>query len=163
MRITKMLQRESSTGVKDINCGTDLSVNKFHGYGYLEEIVVKRSYQQLYKFKEGDFIDLHLNGIEDMLLLVVQHKLFHLDRSDIVDFIMALQIEFKEPYTQSYDPPGIVYEDLNKQIRVLRADELYKFSDGTLKSIRGEIHHIVIDFHLDYNTKMLMRKWTIVD
>ncbi|GKF33287.1 hypothetical protein Tco_0106487, partial [Tanacetum coccineum] len=86
-----------------------------------------------------------------MLLLAVQHKLFHLDRNAIVDFIVALrmftrslilkrrvedlqlgvgsyqkklnitkpqktfpEIEFKEPYTPSYDPPGIVYEDLDK-------------------------------------------------
>nr|GFA53777.1 hypothetical protein [Tanacetum cinerariifolium] len=41
---------------------------------------------QIYKFKECDFVDLHLNDIEDMLLLAVQHKLFHLNESDIVDF-----------------------------------------------------------------------------
>ncbi|GKD13628.1 hypothetical protein Tco_1198035 [Tanacetum coccineum] len=58
----------------------------------LEEIVVKRSDQKLYKFKEGNFVDLNLNEIEDMLLFAVQHKLFHLDRSDIVDFIMALRM-----------------------------------------------------------------------
>ncbi|GJV85100.1 hypothetical protein Tco_1524998 [Tanacetum coccineum] len=128
-----------------------VSVKKLHGYGHLEEIVVKRSYQQLYKFKEGDFVDLHLNDIEDMLLLSVQHKLFHLDGNVIVDFIVAigmftrslilkrrvedlqlgvvsyqkklnitkpqktfLEIEFKEPYTPAYGPPGIVYEDLDK-------------------------------------------------
>nr|GFA02192.1 hypothetical protein [Tanacetum cinerariifolium] len=39
----------------------------------------------------SDFVDLHLNDIEDMLLLTVQHKLFHLDGSDIVDFIVALR------------------------------------------------------------------------
>ncbi|GJU25914.1 hypothetical protein Tco_1164535 [Tanacetum coccineum] len=176
-------------GVKSV------SVKKLHGYGHFEEIVVKRSDQQLYKFKEGDFVDLHLNDIEDMLLLVVQHKLFHLDDNVIVDFIVALrmftrslilkrrvkdlqlrvesyqkklnitkpqktfpEIEFKEPYTPSYDPPGIVYEDLDKQKRVLRANELYKFSDGTLKSIRDEIHHRVLDFLLDYNTEMPIRK-----
>ncbi|GKC36181.1 hypothetical protein Tco_1048565 [Tanacetum coccineum] len=144
-------------GVKSV------SVKKLHGYGHLEEIVVKRFDQQFYKFKEGDFVDLHLNNIEDMLLLVVQHKLFHLEGSVIIDFIVALQIEFKEPYTPSYDPPGIVYEDLNKQKRVLRADELYKFSDGTLKSVRDEIHHKVLDFLLDYNTEMPKRKWTVVD
>nr|GEW75443.1 hypothetical protein [Tanacetum cinerariifolium] len=147
-------------------------VKKLHGYGHLEEIVVKRSDQQLYKFKEGDFVNLHLNDIEDMLLLVVQHKLFHLNGSVTVDFIVALrmltrslilkrrvedlklgvesdqkklnitkpqkifpEIKFKETYTPSYDPPGIVYEDVNKQKRVLRAAELYKFSDGTLKSV----------------------------
>ncbi|GJV53419.1 hypothetical protein Tco_1449160, partial [Tanacetum coccineum] len=103
-------------GVKSV------SVKKLHGYGHLEEIVVKRFDQQLYKFKQGDFVDLHLNDIE-----------------------------------------GIVYEDLNKQKRVLRADELYKFSNGTLKSDRNEIHHRVLDFRLDYNTEMPKRKWTAVD
>ncbi|GJZ44851.1 hypothetical protein Tco_0592447 [Tanacetum coccineum] len=73
------------------------------------------------------------------------------------------EIKFKEPYTPSYDPPAIVYEDLDKQKRVLRVDELYKFSDGTLKSVRDEIHHRVLDFHLDYNLEMPKRKWTAVD
>ncbi|GJV94382.1 hypothetical protein Tco_1545959 [Tanacetum coccineum] len=71
-------------GVKSV------SVKKLHGHGHLEEIMVKRADRQLYKFKEGDFVDLHLNDIEDMLLLAVQHKLFHLDGSDIIDFIVAL-------------------------------------------------------------------------
>ncbi|GKE35255.1 hypothetical protein Tco_1454577 [Tanacetum coccineum] len=127
-------------------------VKKLHGYGHLEEVVVKRADRQLCKFKEADFVDLHLNDIEDMLLLVVQHKLFHLNGSDIVDFIAALrmftrsliikrrvedlqlgvesyqkklnitapqqtflEIEFKELYTPSYKPPGVIYEDLAKQ------------------------------------------------
>ncbi|GJX13221.1 hypothetical protein Tco_0204979 [Tanacetum coccineum] len=46
----------------------------------------------VYKFNEGDFVDLHLNDIEDMLLLAVQHKLFQLDSSDIVDLIVALRM-----------------------------------------------------------------------
>ncbi|GJR74487.1 hypothetical protein Tco_0086852 [Tanacetum coccineum] len=138
-----------------------VSVKKLYGYGHLEEIVVKRANRQLHKFKEGDFVDLHLNNIEDMLLLTVQHKLFHLDGSDIVDFIVALrmftrsliikrrvkdlllgvesyqkklnitapqktfpEIEFKELFTPSYKPPGVIYKDLNKQKRVMQADEL---------------------------------------
>ncbi|GKA40974.1 hypothetical protein Tco_0733567 [Tanacetum coccineum] len=103
---------------------------------------------------KGDFVDLHLNDIEDMLLLTVQHKLFHLDGNVIVDFIVALQsyqkklnitkpqktfleIEIKEPYTPSYDPPTI--------------------------SVRDEIHHRVLDFRLDYNPEMPKRKWMAVD
>ncbi|GJZ04270.1 hypothetical protein Tco_0537545 [Tanacetum coccineum] len=69
-----------------------VTVNKLHGYGHLEEIVVRRVDRQLYKFKEGDFINLHLNDIEDMILLVVQHKLFHLDGDVIVDLVMALRV-----------------------------------------------------------------------
>ncbi|GJR24424.1 hypothetical protein Tco_0972951 [Tanacetum coccineum] len=40
----------------------------------------------------SDFVDLYLDDIEDMLLLAVQHKLFHLTDNDIVDFIMALRM-----------------------------------------------------------------------
>nr|GEW86234.1 hypothetical protein [Tanacetum cinerariifolium] len=108
--------------------------------------------------------------MEDMLLLAVQHKLFHLcgksyqKKLNITKPQKTIpEIKFKESYTPSYDPPGIVYEDLNKQKRVLRADELSKFSDGTLNSVRDEIHHRLLDFHLDYNTEMPTRKWTAVD
>ncbi|GJV57687.1 hypothetical protein Tco_1458692 [Tanacetum coccineum] len=68
------------------------TVNKLHGYGYLEKIVVRRADRQLYKFKEGDFVNLHLNDIEDMLLFVVLHKLFHLDGDVIFDLAVALRI-----------------------------------------------------------------------
>nr|GEV85754.1 hypothetical protein [Tanacetum cinerariifolium] len=135
-----------------------------------------------------------------MLILAVQHKLFHLNESDIVDFIVALrmftriliikrqvedlqlgvesyqkklnittpqqtfpEIEFKDLYTPSYKPPGVIYEDLNKQKRVMRADELYKFSDETLKKVRDELHYRVLNFYLGYNDEMSMRKWTDID
>nr|GEV80029.1 hypothetical protein [Tanacetum cinerariifolium] len=71
-------------GVKSV------SVKKLHGYGHLEEVVVKKAARQLYKFKECDFIDLHLNDTKEMLLLAVKHKLFHHNDNDIVDLIMDL-------------------------------------------------------------------------
>ncbi|GKE79936.1 hypothetical protein Tco_1549936 [Tanacetum coccineum] len=46
-----------------------VKVDKQFGYSYLEEIVVRRADQKEYTFKEGDFPRLHLNDIEDMLLL----------------------------------------------------------------------------------------------
>ncbi|GJV79555.1 hypothetical protein Tco_1515425 [Tanacetum coccineum] len=69
-----------------------VKVNKLHGYGYLEEIMVRRADRQLYKFKEGNFVNLHLNDIEDMLLLIVQHKLFDLNGDVIVDLAVALRM-----------------------------------------------------------------------
>nr|GEV90840.1 hypothetical protein [Tanacetum cinerariifolium] len=161
--------------------------------------MVKRVDRQLCKFKDGDFVDLHINNIKDMLLLAVQHKLFHLTDSDIVDFIVALRMftrsliikkriedlqlgvesyqkklniappqqsvpetKFKERYNPSHKPPGVIYEDLVQQKRVMRADELYKFSDETLKKVRVELHHRVLDFDLIYKD-MERRKWTAVD
>ncbi|GJX30079.1 hypothetical protein Tco_0238158 [Tanacetum coccineum] len=46
--------------------------HRWYDYGYLEEIEVQKEDQQLYNFKEGDFPRLHLQDIEDMLLLLVQ-------------------------------------------------------------------------------------------
>ncbi|GJT21414.1 hypothetical protein Tco_0891351 [Tanacetum coccineum] len=174
--------KHSGYSTQKILSVVSVSVKKLHGYGHLEEITVRRADRQLYKFKEGDFVDLHVNEIEDMLLLAVQHKLFQLDDSNIVDLIVALhmftrsliikrrvedlqlgvesyqkklniiepqktfpKIEFKELYTPSYKPPGVIYEDLNKQKRVMRADELYKFSDRTLKTRRSELMVELID------------------
>nr|GEV58386.1 hypothetical protein [Tanacetum cinerariifolium] len=74
-----------------------VSAKKLHGYGHLEEIVVRRADRRVYKFKEGDFVDLHLNDIEDMLLLMAQHKLFQLDGSVIVDLIVALHARKTDP------------------------------------------------------------------
>ncbi|GJU99218.1 hypothetical protein Tco_1328489 [Tanacetum coccineum] len=194
------LSKHNVYSTKKILRVKSVSVKKLHGYGHLEEIMVKRVDHQFYKFKEGDLVDLHLNDIEDMLLLDVQHKLFHLTDSDIVDFIVALRmftrslvikkrvkdlqlgvesyqkklnitppqqtflkIKFKELYTPSHNPLRVIYEDLTKQKRVMWADEMYKFSDGTLKKVWNELHHRIRDFRLEYNTEMLRRKWTAID
>ncbi|GKB41657.1 hypothetical protein Tco_0886599 [Tanacetum coccineum] len=73
------------------------------------------------------------------------------------------KIEFKELYTPSHKPLGVIYEDLTKQKRVMRADELYKFSEGTLKKVRDELHHRIRDFRLEYNKEMPRIKWTAID
>ncbi|GJS45624.1 hypothetical protein Tco_0595745 [Tanacetum coccineum] len=61
--------KDAEKGIK--HWGERHKLWKLHGYRYWEEIVVRRANRQVYKFKEGDFVDLHLNDIEDMLLLAV--------------------------------------------------------------------------------------------
>ncbi|GJX61391.1 hypothetical protein Tco_0294291 [Tanacetum coccineum] len=48
-----------------------ITVDKQFGYGYLKETVVRRANQKEYTFNKVDFKSLHLNDIEDMLLLHV--------------------------------------------------------------------------------------------
>ncbi|GKA71984.1 hypothetical protein Tco_0778200 [Tanacetum coccineum] len=154
-----ILERKYTTSITKTMQQVNVAVDKLHGYGYLKEIV-------------------------DMLLLVVQHKLFHLDGDAIIDLAILLRmftrslvikkrvedvqlgvesyqkklnntkpqrdfptIFAKEPYTPSFDPQGVVCEDLSNQKRLMRADELYKFSDGTLKYLAfgrhlEEIHRL---------------------
>ncbi|GKA31166.1 hypothetical protein Tco_0717471, partial [Tanacetum coccineum] len=58
----------------------------------LEDIVVRRDDNVLYKFKEGDFPRLNLCDIKDMLLLLVQRKLSNLDVDDRYDLGVALRM-----------------------------------------------------------------------
>ncbi|GJV63274.1 hypothetical protein Tco_1474102 [Tanacetum coccineum] len=69
---------------------THVSVIGKHRYGYLEEIVVRRADNALYRFKEGDFLRHQINDIEDMLILVVQNQLTNLSGDDVADFAIAL-------------------------------------------------------------------------
>nr|GEY14468.1 hypothetical protein [Tanacetum cinerariifolium] len=55
-----------------------LMIMKKYDYGHLEEIEVHRENQKLYKFREGDFLRLRLQDIEDMLLLLAQPMLANL-------------------------------------------------------------------------------------
>ncbi|GKA46876.1 hypothetical protein Tco_0739759 [Tanacetum coccineum] len=54
-------------------------------------------------------------------------------------------------------------EGLNNKKRVMRAAELYKFSDETLKSVRDEFHYRILDFRMGYNKEMSRRKWTATE
>ncbi|GKC28512.1 hypothetical protein Tco_1035806, partial [Tanacetum coccineum] len=60
-----------------------------------------RADNQLYKFKEGDFPDLHLNEIEDMLLLLTQNRLFNLEGNFIIDLGVALRMFTRSIILQS--------------------------------------------------------------
>ncbi|GKF81090.1 hypothetical protein Tco_0239692 [Tanacetum coccineum] len=45
----------------------------------------------------------------------------------------------------------------------MRDDELYKFSDGTLKLVRNELHHKILNFCLGFNKEISRRKWSTTD
>nr|GEX15968.1 zf-CCHC domain-containing protein/UBN2 domain-containing protein [Tanacetum cinerariifolium]GEX15971.1 zf-CCHC domain-containing protein/UBN2 domain-containing protein [Tanacetum cinerariifolium] len=127
------------------------------------EIQVRRSDQKLYTFKEGDFPQLHINDIEDMLLLVVQNRLFNLKGDVIVHFTAALYLFRRSPYTTPSNPQGVFYEDkLNRKI-LMRSDELYKFSDGTLQSIQDILHDMATNLRMGYNKALPKRIWNHLD
>nr|GEX00130.1 hypothetical protein [Tanacetum cinerariifolium]GEX22110.1 hypothetical protein [Tanacetum cinerariifolium] len=49
----------------------------------------------------------------------------------------------REAYTAYSNPRGLIYQNKKKKNRLMRIDELYKFSDGTLNDVR-----IALDDHL---------------
>ncbi|GKC83400.1 retrovirus-related pol polyprotein from transposon TNT 1-94 [Tanacetum coccineum] len=171
--------RHDVYSTKRILAVTQVKVMRKHGNGYLEEIVVRRADNDLYRFKEGDFPRLCINDIEDMLLLVIQNQLTNLSGDDVYDFTIALRmftrslviqkrvedlqlgvesyqkkinvtkpqttksgIRKRDPYTPYQDPQGFIYVDNNGRNRLMRSDELYKFSDRTLTGIRTSLDDI---------------------
>ncbi|GKE61486.1 hypothetical protein Tco_1511853, partial [Tanacetum coccineum] len=108
-----------------------------------KQIVVRRVVRKLYTFKEGDFPNLHLNDIEDMLLLHVQKKLFNLDGDDIVDLAAALLMFTRRIIIQKgLKMFRVVYLDSRDHKKLMRADELYKFFDKALQQgPESDIHH----------------------
>ncbi|GJX58539.1 hypothetical protein Tco_0289929 [Tanacetum coccineum] len=165
-----------------------------HGYGYLEEIVVRRANNVLYRFKEGDFSRLRINDIDHMLILVVQNWLTNLLGDDVADFAIALRmftrslviqkrvkdlqlrvesyqkqinvtkpnttrpdIRKSHPYTPYKDPQGFIYVDDIGRNRLMRSDELYKFSDGTLTMLLSSLKDITKNIDLTYLPK---RRWS---
>ncbi|GJT95870.1 hypothetical protein Tco_1091388 [Tanacetum coccineum] len=63
-------------------------------------------------------------------------------------------------YTSYSDPHGIIYVDQYKKKRLMRADELHKFSDGTLNDVRSALHDIIARIRMEY---LPMRKWSNLD
>nr|GFA12944.1 hypothetical protein [Tanacetum cinerariifolium] len=45
----------------------------------------------------------------------------------------------REAYTAYSNPRGFIYQNKDKKNRLMRIDELYKFSDGTLNDVRNAL------------------------
>nr|GEX82058.1 putative Gag-Pol polyprotein [Tanacetum cinerariifolium] len=71
---------------------TELKIIEWHNYKHLDLITIRRDDDKLYKFKEGDLKRLHLQDIEDMLLLLVQGKLTNLTVEERFTFNFSLRM-----------------------------------------------------------------------
>nr|GEV19339.1 hypothetical protein [Tanacetum cinerariifolium] len=70
-------------------------------------------------------------------------------------------IDVKEPYTILYTPKGVVYMNKSNHKFLIRDEKFYKFSDGTLKSIRDNMNPMLHNFILGYhNASMLNKAWS---
>ncbi|GKC54518.1 hypothetical protein Tco_1077263, partial [Tanacetum coccineum] len=156
---------------KRIIAVTRLSIMKKYDYGHLEEIEVLREVQKLYKFREGDFLRLRLQDIEDMLLLLVQKKLTNLTINERYDLNVALRmftrwiviqrrVEDLQLGVESYQKKLNLTKPDTFKNRLMRANELHKFSDGTLDDVRSAHNDIANGIRMEY---LPMRKWSNLD
>ncbi|GJW19248.1 hypothetical protein Tco_0026684 [Tanacetum coccineum] len=149
---------------KRIIAVTHVKVMKKYDYGYLEEIKFQRDDNTLHKFKEGDFPNLNLRDIDDMLLFLIQKKISNLERDKKLNITkletFRSDISKLTAYTAYKNPQGIIYQDKLKRNRLMRSNELYKLCDGTLTSVRRVLHDIASSLEMDYLPK---RTWSKLD
>nr|GEV20824.1 putative ribonuclease H-like domain-containing protein [Tanacetum cinerariifolium] len=71
-----------------------------------------------------------------------------------------LNLMNKTAYTLHSDPHGIIYMDSFRRKRLMRTDELHKFSDGKLNDVWSALHDIAVGIRMEY---LPMRKRSNLD
>nr|GFC41403.1 hypothetical protein [Tanacetum cinerariifolium] len=153
------VNRESARDVyskRRIIAVAELQIMEWHDYKYLDWISVRRDDDQIYKFKEGDFKRL---TVEERLAFNVSLRMF--TRSIVIkrrveDLQLGVEsyqkklnltkldtyrsdLRRREAYTAYSNPRGFIYQNKDKKNRLMRIDELHKFSDGTLNDVRNAL------------------------
>nr|GFB09900.1 hypothetical protein [Tanacetum cinerariifolium] len=125
---------------------TELKIVKWHNYKHLDWITMRRDDDKLYKFNEGEFKRLRIQDIEDMLLLLNKLNLTRPDtyRSDL---------KCKEVYSAYFNLRGFIYQNKDLKNRLMRIDELHKFSDGTLTDVRTSLDDCLKGIRMKYLPK----------
>ncbi|GKB04466.1 hypothetical protein Tco_0832609 [Tanacetum coccineum] len=146
---------------------TKLQIVEWHGYKHLDWITVRRDDDKLYTFKEGDFKRLRLQDIEDMLILLAQGKLTNLNVEDRLAFGVSLRMFTRSIVIQRHvedlqlaysNPRGFIYHNKDKKNKLMRIDELHKFSDGTLDDVRTALNDRLKWIRMEYPPQTIWRQ-----
>ncbi|GJX43458.1 hypothetical protein Tco_0260134 [Tanacetum coccineum] len=102
-----------------------------HEYKFITMIVARRANGSIVSITESDYKNLNKNDIEDMYLLIVNHK---------VDDYVETGIEKYKVFSIISEPVyGIIYKNRNKEKRVMRHQEVHKFCDAMLKRVLDKV------------------------
>nr|GEZ30954.1 hypothetical protein [Tanacetum cinerariifolium] len=147
---------------------TDLKIVEWHSYKHLDWISMRRDDEKIYKFKKGDFKRLRLQDIEDMMILLVQGKLSNLTVEECFAFNVSLRmftrntywsdLKRREAYSAYSNLRGFIYQNKDKKNRLMRIDELHKFSDGTLNDVRTALDDRLKGIRMQYLPQTIWRK-----
>nr|GFC07508.1 hypothetical protein [Tanacetum cinerariifolium] len=64
----------------------------------------------------------------------------------------------REAYTAHSNPKGFIYQNKDKKNRLMRIDELHKFSDGTLNDVRNALDDRLKGIRMQYFPTIIWRR-----
>nr|GEW29553.1 hypothetical protein [Tanacetum cinerariifolium] len=155
--VTKTKATTSVPSERRIIDVTELKIVKWHNYKHLDWITVHRDDDKLYKFKEGDSKRLRIQDIEDMLLLLVQGKLTNLTVKECFAFNVSIRM-FTRSIVIQRRVEDLQLGNKDKQNRLMRINELHKFSNGTLTDVRTALDDRLKGIQMKYLPQTIWRK-----
>ncbi|GJS44282.1 hypothetical protein Tco_0569325 [Tanacetum coccineum] len=124
-----------------------------YGYDYLKEITLRRADYQEYTIAEKDFKNLYPSDFEDMNMLILQGEDLQLGIESYQKQLNltkpgwdAMGYEYKHDYTIIESPCAVVFPVSNNERKIIRFNEVYKLSDGTLTNILEVMHYKVKEY-----------------
>ncbi|GJU88892.1 hypothetical protein Tco_1301315 [Tanacetum coccineum] len=152
--------RESARDVyskRRIIAVTKVEIVEWHDYKHLDWITVRRDDDVLYNVEERIAFNVSLRmftrrvviqrRVEDLQLGVESYqKKLNLTKPDTYRSNLRRQ----DAYTPYSDPRGFIYENKDKKNRLMRIDELHKFSDGTLDDVRTALNDRLKGIRMEY-------------
>ncbi|GJT54131.1 hypothetical protein Tco_0989185 [Tanacetum coccineum] len=128
-----------------------------YGYDYLKEITLRITEYQEYAIAEKDLKNLYPSDFKDLNLLLLQGHLNHLSGLD-------KRFEYKHDYTIIESSRAVVFPVGNNEQKIMRFNEIYKFSDGTLTNIMEALDYRVKEYKVNrLNPGMNTYFWTDKD
>ncbi|GJX54153.1 hypothetical protein Tco_0282522 [Tanacetum coccineum] len=123
-----------------------------------------RADYQEYTIAENDFKNLYPSDFEDLNLLLLKGHLNHLPGSENRMLSTVLNLtkprwdakgyEYKHDYTIIESARAIVFTVSNNERKIMRFNEIYKFSDGTLTNILEALDYRVKEYKVQVKMEM---------
>ncbi|GJT06086.1 hypothetical protein Tco_0840548 [Tanacetum coccineum] len=108
-----------------------------YGYDYLKEITLRIANYQEYTIAEKDFKNLYPSDFEDLHLLLLPRLAL------ITSFFPASD---KRSFYWLINLWTLCFPVSNNEWKIMRFNEIYKFSDGTLTNIMEALHYRVKEY-----------------
>nr|GEW84904.1 integrase, catalytic region, zinc finger, CCHC-type, peptidase aspartic, catalytic [Tanacetum cinerariifolium] len=117
-------------------------------YDYLKEITLCRADYQEYMIAKKDFKNLYPSDFEDLNLLLLQGYLNRLSRSDKRMLSTAVKLWTRNLVIRQWveDFQLVVFPVGNNEGKIMRFNEIYKFSDGMLTNIIEALDYRVKEY-----------------
>ncbi|GKB22822.1 hypothetical protein Tco_0862223 [Tanacetum coccineum] len=158
-----------SGGISSRTYATSVTKTKAADYGHIKwikDLVPNTIWSEV---PEGDFKQLRLQDIKDKLILLVQGKLINLNVEDRVESYQKKlnitkpdtyrsDLKRKDAYTTYSNPRGSIYQNKDKKNKLMRIDELHKFSDGTLDDLRTALNDRLKGIRMEYLPKTIWKQ-----